>query len=69
MTLQSIVFMINKGWTSQKAREWMKKHNYIPLKRAHRINNQIRYRIHEPIFNRYITQKQKPGISFVIGMK
>ena len=65
--IQSIVFMINKGWTTQQARSWLSEHGIKPLKRVHKLKNELRYRIRDPKkFKRYITKKMNNGILFVI---
>ncbi len=67
MSLHSVVFLKDKGWNSNKAREWLKKHDYKPIKRVHKTENTLRYRLRPPKFKRYITKKIKNGINLVIG--
>jgi len=67
--LQSVVFDSNY-WTSKQALKFLKKHNIKPLKRVHKINNNLRYRINEPNARyKYITKKLNDGISLVFYKK
>lgn len=45
--IQSIMFN-NKKYDSKKARKWLKKYNYKPIKRVDKTKNYLRYRIREP---------------------
>ena len=67
MSLQSVVFNVNKGWDSEKARQWLKQHKYKPLKRVHKVKNTLRYRIKEPKYKRYITRKTNKGVNLIFG--
>ncbi len=68
-TVQAVIFN-NKKWTSEKARSWLKSHEYIPLKRVHKTTNFLRYRIKDPSkFKRFTTKKMSNGIELVIGFK
>lgn len=65
--IQAILFDMELFDTS-KARRWLKKHNYTPLKRVHKSRNRLRYRLEEPDkFSKLITKKTKEGITFIIG--
>jgi hypothetical protein len=56
--LQSIWFKTTDGWSSEMCRQWLNFHNLYPIKRAHKIGNQLRYRLLNPrLFNRFTTQK------------
>lgn len=44
---QALLFDKDK-WNTAKARRWMKKHHYQPIKRAHVTENKIRYRLSPP---------------------
>lgn len=73
-TLQSIVFMVDKGWTTHLARKWLEKHNKKPIKAVDKKYkqgrlSQLRYRISEPVYSEYMTKKTPIGINFVIGLK
>ena len=45
--IQAILFEKDK-FTTDKARKFLKKHNYIPIKRVHKTENYLRYRIRRP---------------------
>ena len=45
--IQSIMFEKNK-YNTEKARKWLKKYNYKPIKRVDKTKNFLRYRIREP---------------------
>ena len=64
--LQAVLF--NKdSWTTKSARQWLKDHSHIPIKRVYITDTQLRYRIAEPDdTKKYITQKITPDISYVI---
>ena len=67
--IHTIYFMRPK-WTTTKAREWLKNHNYIPIKRVHKMGNELRYRIRDPAqFKTFRTKKLKDDIYIVFGLK
>lgn len=67
MNLQSVLFD-KEIYTTGQAREWLEKHNIVPIKRVHTTENFYRYRIRNPKdFNRFFTKKIKYGIDFVFG--
>lgn len=67
MEVQAVLFNKDK-WTSTKARTWLKKHDYKPIKRAHITKNEIRFRITEPKYDDYRTIKlNNSGIELVLG--
>ena len=45
--IQAILFEKDK-FTTEKARRFLKKHNYKPIKRVHKTENYLRYRIRKP---------------------
>jgi len=45
--IQAILFKKDK-FTADKARKFLKKHNYKPIKRVHKTDNYLRYRIRRP---------------------
>lgn len=47
MEIQAILFPIDK-WTSDDARRWLSKSGHTPIKRVHKTDNYLRYRISEP---------------------
>lgn len=65
--IQSIIFMKNQGWSIKLAKEWLKLYKIKPIKKEHIKKNEIRFRLREPNFKRYITKKEPNGIMFVIG--
>ena len=66
MTIQSILFK-KKSWTPKKAEAWLKKHNYKPLKKVHKTENYLRYRISKPDKRcRYSTVKFNKSIQAVV---
>lgn len=69
--IHSIYFMENQGWSPQKARTWLKIHNYKPIKPVHRMGNELRYRIKDPkLFKSFTTKKiSDDGIYLVFGFK
>ena len=66
-SIHSIVF--NKDeWTTKSAREWLKDHNYIPIKHVDETINTYRYRIRDPkLFTRFTTEVLQNGINLVLG--
>jgi len=77
--IQSVVFIPNgkNKWNSSKARNWLKAHNFNPIKRVDKLKSsetgkitQLRYRITDPRkYMRFITKKTTDEINFVIGFK
>lgn len=66
---QAVLFK-SKNWTPTKARVWLRKHKYKPIKRVDRTKNLLRYRLQPPKkYKRFITQKSKnnKSISFIVG--
>ena len=72
--VQSVVFLIDKGWTQRKAEKWLKDNNYKTSFYGKGVDkkfkNQLRYRQIAPSkYKDYITKKKKNGIMFIIGVK
>tara|TARA_R110002096_G_scaffold382758_1_gene576626 strand:+ start:210 stop:437 length:228 start_codon:yes stop_codon:yes gene_type:complete len=70
--VQSVVFLIDKGWTESKANKWLLANNYKTSFYGKGVDkkfkNQLRYRQISPKkFKNYITKKKKNGIMFIIG--
>ena len=65
--IQAVLFKTPKGWTTMKARNWLKKNDMKAIKKVHKSGTLLRYRIKEPNYKYYITKSQKDGINFVIG--
>ena len=53
MNLQAVLFSIN-DWNTEECRKWLYKHDYKPLKRVHKTNTFLLYRILEPNYNKYV---------------
>jgi hypothetical protein len=57
-------------YTPTTAREWLKNHNFKPIKPVHKTNDNLRYRIQDPSkYKSFITKHISDGITFVIGFK
>lgn len=66
--IQAIVFLTTDGWTPDKARYYLKKHNYHPIKKMHKKKTELRYRLQDPTtFDYYKTKKLNDGILLVLG--
>lgn len=67
--VQAVIF--KKRWyTPDKARSWLSRHNYIPIKRVHITSHYLRYRIKEPyLFESFfmINANDAGTIKLVIG--
>lgn len=65
--IQSILF--NKtSFDKKKAEQWIKKHNFIPIKELHETNKYLRYRLQIPNKKHfYVTKKITEYITFIIG--
>ena len=67
--IQAFLFDKSKT-TTGKARDWIKKQGYTPIKRVDETLNLYRYRIKEPIHNaEYRTIKINDGIKAVLMWK
>ena len=65
---QSIIFS-KEFYDTARARRWLKRHHYEPIKRVHETTRFLRYRIEEPDQKRY-EYKIKPftdGVRAVLG--
>jgi hypothetical protein len=47
MNVQSISFPLTT-WDVKSSRDWLRKHNYYPIKPAHFTENFIKYRLKDP---------------------
>lgn len=45
--IQAVLFDI-KHWKTPDARRWLKNHNYKPIKKVHKTDKYLRYRLIEP---------------------
>lgn len=65
--VQAVIFKKDK-WTTPKARRWLKKNNYTPIKKVHITDDFYRYRINEPDkYTKFTTKKLKDGIELILG--
>lgn len=65
--IHSVLFD-KKKWTTAKARRWLTVHQLKPIKRVHKTEHNLRYRIINPDeFKKFSTKKTKEGIIIVIG--
>lgn len=65
MAIQSIIFD-KKYWDLKRSNNWIKAHDYQPIKPAHVTKNFIRYRIEKPKPGRYFTRKLENNIELII---
>lgn len=67
--IQAVLFK-KKYYTSEQARKYLKKKKYKPIKRVHKTENFLRYRLKNPeLFNSFITKKiNKNKIHLIIGL-
>jgi len=76
MLLHSVLFD-NTAYNATTAREWLKRHNIVPIKRVDKTKNYLRYRIREcnyiafisdpSEFKSFVTKKVK-NIDFIFGV-
>lgn len=64
--VQSVYFM-KPYYTNEKALKWLNSYGYKPIKPVHELGDELRYRIREPTFKRYITRIISNGVHLVIG--
>jgi hypothetical protein len=68
-TVQSILFD-NNLYTTKQARQWLNKNNYKPIKRVHKTEKYLRYRIQLPQHNgKYIFKQINDGIKLILMKK
>jgi len=66
MTIEIQSVRFDKRYTKTQANKWLKEHNIKPLKKVHITENQLRYRIVEPVEGaKFRTKQIGDGISFV----
>ena len=64
--IQAVLFDRYK-WTAIEARNWLKSNHYTPIKRVHKTDNNLRYRLKNPTRNsKYITKHLHGGITLII---
>jgi len=65
--VQSIYADRMRGWTPELLYKWIRDSGFMPIKQAHVIGNQIRFRIRMPDpEKRYYTYVLKNGVHLVI---
>jgi len=68
MVVQSISFPI-LYWSMNATRQWLRHHNYYPIKPAHFTQNFIRYRLSSPKpYYRYKTIVLSNGVHLTLGL-
>lgn len=45
--IQALLFDVSK-WTARKALMWLRKHDFVAIKKAHKTENFLRYRLKNP---------------------
>jgi hypothetical protein len=66
-SIHSVIFD-SSVWDTTTAKQWLKDHRLTPIKRVHRTNNTLRYRLIDPSeFNRFSSKKLKNNITIVFG--
>ena len=67
--VHSIIF--DKSWyNTTQARDWLKAHGFVPIKRVDETTNFYRYRIRDPkLFKRFTIKQVAPYIKFVFGWR
>jgi hypothetical protein len=64
--IQAVLFSRN-NFNTRRARQWLRQHNLVPIKRVHKTPGYLRYRIMEPdSAASYSTKKVKEGIKIVL---
>jgi len=54
-------------YTTKEAREWLRRHGYDPIKKVHKTENYLRYRLIKPKKTAsYYTIDTKKGIKLVM---
>ena len=67
--VQAVLFD-NEIYTTNQARQWLKSHNYEPLKRVHKTDKYLRYRIQIPqAKSKYVVKSLNNGDIKLILMK
>ena len=67
--VQSVRFD-RRYWTTAEARTWLKKHDFKALKRVHKTDKMLRYRIKDPeLFKSFTTKNVKLFVQLIIGFK
>lgn len=65
--VQSVLFD-RKYWSGSKARTWLKNHNLTPIKRVHKTEAKLRYRIRNPKqFSGIRTKTVSKHIQLLVG--
>ena len=68
--IQSIIFNKEELWDTTRARRWLNKNKFYPIKRVHESARFYRYRIKEPDYDRfeYRTHNLGHGIKVIRGI-
>lgn len=68
MNIQAIIFE-KKYYTAEKARKWLKDHNYQPIKHVDKTTNFLRYRIQPPkrnVIYKFFDLSNNEGVKFIL---
>lgn len=70
-TVQAVIFPLSFGIA--RARRWLKKHHYFPIKHGRRpkciiSKNKIKYRIKKPIYEKYFITILEDDIQLICGL-
>jgi hypothetical protein len=66
--IQAVYALTTDGWSASTIRHWLKTEGLQPIKRAHRLGTEIRYRITPPRrYSRFTTRVLNNGIHLVLG--
>jgi len=65
----SVLFPL-AAFTAAQSRDWLARHNLVPVKMARRTANFRRYRIEDPAnFRRFFTKRLAGGVEIVFGVR
>jgi hypothetical protein len=65
-SIQAVLFERDK-WDTTRARQWLKKNGYKPIKRCHVTSQYLRYRLRQPSSKyRYVTKSLGKGVKIIV---
>lgn len=65
MEIQAVLFDITK-WNTKAAKKWLAQHKLVPMKRVHKTDLFLRYRIHDPKKYSGFATKKLPNSDIVV---
>lgn len=66
--IQAVYALTTDGWNASALRQWLTHEGLTPIKRAHRLGTEIRYRITPPgHYARFTTKVLPNGVHLVLG--